>query len=100
MKLKLELKIQHQVPLRPEAAATILKQYVEEISAGGYVSNELLSGKGLHLGVVYASGTTEIMHIREIDINKEKGYLFVDESNEKHYFSLGAFTEIYWRSEK
>jgi len=100
MKLKLELKILDQIPLHPETAAAILKQYLEEISADGYVFDELLSGKGLHLGVMYASGTTEIIHIKEISINEEKGYLFVDEGSEKRYFSLGSFTEIYWRSEK
>lgn len=100
MKLKLELKVQHQIPLRPEVAAAILKQYITEISAGGYIFDELLRGKGLHLSVMYGSGTTEIMRIKKIDVNETKGYLFVDDGGEKHHYSLDAFTEIYWGSEK
>ena len=95
MKLKLELRVQHQVPLRPEVAASILKKYIEEISAGGYVFDELLTGKNLQLGVMFGSGIV-ISRIKEIDIDEIKGCLFIDTGNEKRYYSLGTFTEISW----
>lgn len=95
MKINLELKVLNHVPLRPEVAAAILKQFIAEISTDGYIFDEPLKGKDLRLGVISGGGIV-ISRIKEININEMMGYIFIDDSGSKRYYSLGTFTEISW----